>query len=62
MNGEPKSAAVQYPPDLHTMAKTISAHDGRSVSAIVADASRKAVTRRYREIIREQSAAMPKGK
>jgi metal-responsive CopG/Arc/MetJ family transcriptional regulator len=54
--------SVSLPPDLHTMAKTISAHDGKSMSAIVAAAARKAIEKRYEQVIREQSAALAGGK
>lgn len=46
-----ETGAVQYPRDLLTMAKTIAAHSGETVSEIVADASRDAITRRYRQTI-----------
>lgn len=60
MAGEFRS--VSLPPDLHRMAKTISAHDRKSMSKLVAAAARRAIEKRYQQVIREQAAALAGGK
>jgi hypothetical protein len=48
-----KTIAVQYPEDLHAMAKTIATHspDDETLSNVVADASRAIITRRFKATV-----------